>query len=622
MKRRFKLSIWSFPVLAALLTATVVVAQQLPPIPPAGSQEDAEDAEVQPQGEVDGVNVQTRGPLHEAFARPYATDPEPGIVIREKPPEPIEELPPEQKPEGDNVIWIPGYWAGDEETDGFLWISGMWRDVPPERAWVSGYWTKVEDGWQWIAGFWTSAEEEELRYLDKPPKSLEAGPSSPASSADHFWVPGCWRWRDTKFAWGPGRWAVAQEGWVWVPAHYVWTPRGCIFVDGYWDYELADRGLLFAPVSFERDVYQARGYHYSPSVTLAVRPLVMHLFIRPDYHHYYFGDYYGDEYQKRYGIRPWAAYFSGGRRHDPLLTYYGWRFRSQGVDFGERMQSWHTYFASHEDARPPRFQRDQRAFKNRHQKAEWAQFALLSRPLNELVKDRESGRRFTSLNAERRREFSRTAADFRDFTKQRAGFEANLTSDARSRPDDRSKPTDDAEAGDRAGRGAANALKLPGRRGSRTADDARARDGQARTGDRDADRRKSPPEDSKPAPRRRPAGSDDAPDKSRGDNPPSARSRTPQEPEENLRRPGAEDRGRRVPPRADQPADEKSPRTPRSEKPAAERRPRGDAPQSKGRPRRSDGPDAFPRPPKAAGSGKTGGSGEKDRKPRAPAKNP
>ena len=46
-----------------------------------------------------------------------------------EPPEPIEELPPEYRPDGDNVRWIPGYWAWDDERQDFLWISGLWREV-------------------------------------------------------------------------------------------------------------------------------------------------------------------------------------------------------------------------------------------------------------------------------------------------------------------------------------------------------------------------------------------------------------------------------------------------------------------------------------------------------------
>ena len=48
----------------------------------------------------DGVEVLTRGPVHEAFAETVTFDPEPGIVVPKAPPADIEEVPPEQRPEG------------------------------------------------------------------------------------------------------------------------------------------------------------------------------------------------------------------------------------------------------------------------------------------------------------------------------------------------------------------------------------------------------------------------------------------------------------------------------------------------------------------------------------------
>ena len=39
-------------------------------------------------------------PVHEAFAETVTFDPEPGIVVPSEPPAAIEELPPEQQPEG------------------------------------------------------------------------------------------------------------------------------------------------------------------------------------------------------------------------------------------------------------------------------------------------------------------------------------------------------------------------------------------------------------------------------------------------------------------------------------------------------------------------------------------
>src|SRR5215471_16817919 len=66
----------------------------------------------QPDGA--GAEVLTRGPVHEAFAEPATGRPEQSQVITKQPPEAIEELPPDQRPDGDNVQWIPGYWAWDD----------------------------------------------------------------------------------------------------------------------------------------------------------------------------------------------------------------------------------------------------------------------------------------------------------------------------------------------------------------------------------------------------------------------------------------------------------------------------------------------------------------------------
>jgi len=51
----------------------------------------------------DGMEVLTRGPVHEAFAETITYDPEPGIVVPKAPPDPIEEVAPDQRPEGEVV---------------------------------------------------------------------------------------------------------------------------------------------------------------------------------------------------------------------------------------------------------------------------------------------------------------------------------------------------------------------------------------------------------------------------------------------------------------------------------------------------------------------------------------
>ena len=103
----------------------------------------------QPAAPADDGEVLTRGPIHEAYAEPVSGQLQPTPIIPRKPPDPIEEVPAEQKPAGDNVLWIPGYWAWDDDRADFLWVSGFWRVPPPDRQWVPGYWTQVQDGWQW-----------------------------------------------------------------------------------------------------------------------------------------------------------------------------------------------------------------------------------------------------------------------------------------------------------------------------------------------------------------------------------------------------------------------------------------------------------------------------------------
>src|SRR4051812_1701008 len=85
-----------------------------------------------------GIDVQARGPVHEAFATP-TTEPIATPLLNKRPPAPLDELPPTEKPDG-AVVWIAGYWAWDDERSDFLWVSGCWRTLPPGRQWIGGYW--------------------------------------------------------------------------------------------------------------------------------------------------------------------------------------------------------------------------------------------------------------------------------------------------------------------------------------------------------------------------------------------------------------------------------------------------------------------------------------------------
>lgn len=367
-----------------------------------------------------GTEALTRGPIHEAFAQPVVMDESRGFTITRKPPAAVEEIPPDLKPDGDNIDWIPGYWSWDSDRDDFIWVSGCWRAVPPNTSWVPGYWSEAKGGYQWVAGFWTTADTEELEYLPSPPASLEEGPQG-TGSADSIWIPGVWVRVEGRYAWRPGFWEQARADWVWEPAHYVCSPRGCIYVAGYWDYPLDRRGLAFLPAYFPASVYGARGFSYSPEYALDLGVLMQGLFISPWRHAYYFGDYYGSEYS-RDGFYPWYEARDHRDWYDPIFVHQQWQHRGdrrwlddQRAEFDRRRDD--------KALRPARTYDAMRAQVARLPAKERQQI-LLARPMKDVVSDKTAPFKFGTLDARTREALVSHSRDVHAYTGKRAQWES------------------------------------------------------------------------------------------------------------------------------------------------------------------------------------------------------
>jgi hypothetical protein len=383
----------------------------------------------QPQG----VQVLTQGPIHEAFAEPVVYDPKPGPVIPKQPPGPVEEVPPDQRPEGANVQWIPGYWAWDDGRNDFVWVSGLWRDVPPGRQWVPGYWTQAEGGYSWVPGAWVDTSDNQVQYLPAPPASLEAGPSSPAPPAGAVWSPGYWLWQDNRYAWRPGFWVDYQPDWVWVPAHYTWAPSGYMFVDGYWDRPITQRGTPFAPVYFNQPVYQQPQFAYTPTVGLLASALVSSLFVRPAYHQYYFGDYYAPNYFQS-GIYPWYAFHQSRYGYDPVFAHYATTAVRRDPNWLNNLNEEYRYRRDHPEARPPHTYAELRSVVNRStvtnvtnvNNVAIRQNLVLARPLTQIaanprlaVGQHGTAMSYARVDEARRQEAARQAAQLNRFREER-----------------------------------------------------------------------------------------------------------------------------------------------------------------------------------------------------------
>jgi hypothetical protein len=274
-----------------------------------------------------GVEVLARGPVHEAFAS-LTAEPQPTKVVPKKPPKPLDEMPPEEKPEGD-VLWMGGYWAWDDDRSDFLWVSGIWRTPPPNKQWVAGYWREEGDDWQWVPGFWTAVAKQdapqEVTYMPKPPAPPAIAPPGAPPSADTFYVPGHWEWNGALYLWRGGYWARVQPNYVWVSSHYRWTPGGYIYIAGYWDYSIRRRGVLFAPVVIDPLVVDA-SFVYTPTYAVQDTLVVDALFVRPSTCSYYFGDYYDVSYRDA-GYTSCVVY--SRTNYDSIIVYERYQHREE-----------------------------------------------------------------------------------------------------------------------------------------------------------------------------------------------------------------------------------------------------------------------------------------------------
>jgi hypothetical protein len=384
-----------------------------------------------PGQDLPGAEVLTRGPVHEAFAEVVAYNPEPGIVVSKGPPEAIEEMPPDERPEGANITWIPGYWGWDDERSDFIWISGTWRALPPGRQWIAGYWGRTTQGYQWVSGYWADATVREAVYLPPPPASLEAGPNIAAPSVEFVWAPGCWVWQTSRYAWRPGYWVRGRADWNWCPPRYAWTPRGHIFVAGYWDYPVHRRGVIFAPVHFQPAFFAQRRFHYSPFIAININVFTDHLFVRPRYHHCYFGDYYAPSYSQG-GFYASFSFQSGRHGYDPIYSHNRWEHR-RDRDWEHRVTTTYQYRRDHESARPPHTWEAQRRI-NPGTVAAREDRVVIAAPISQMAKRTDGPVRFQSVSRDERERYTHREREVQVVREERRTIEERTVETTIRRP--------------------------------------------------------------------------------------------------------------------------------------------------------------------------------------------
>ncbi|NLL82843.1 MAG: BcpO-related WXXGXW repeat protein [Lentisphaerae bacterium] len=300
-----------------------------------------------------------QGPVHEAFAEPVVLSDEGVFVVPVAPPRVVIDEAPDERPSS-AAVWIAGYWAWDAERNLYIWVSGCWRVVPAGKKWVAGYWSETDQGWIWTAGYWgdTVTVQREPEYLPAPPALPSVAPPSEAPSLNVVWVPPCWYWRNNGYVLRSGYWLDATPGWVWQPSHYVRTRRGHVFVPGFWDYPLASRGTLFAPVLLPSPVIRRPSFSLSLGLSVNLGWLELNLFSAPRYGHYFFGDYYDTSYLSL-GIFPGFHYRTTWGWYDSIYEHRRWSGRKGGDNrWDDRDRHYFTSRRDNKTLRPPKTYRE------------------------------------------------------------------------------------------------------------------------------------------------------------------------------------------------------------------------------------------------------------------------
>ena len=199
---------------------------------------------------------------------------------------------------------------------------------------------------------------------------------------------------------------------------------------GYWDHDISHRGVMFAPVCFDRPVYGRPGYAYSPSVVIDFGVVATCLFVQPRSHHYYFGDYYDRRCEER-GYRPWYTNEVRHRGDDPLYVQYRAQQLRRDPNWDTHVREQFSYRREHVEARPPQTLAIQVNLFNTR-KVNVPEDMHIGRTLADVAASRILPVRLSPVNADERRQFERNGRELRRFQLDRAKLELEAAPAAQS----------------------------------------------------------------------------------------------------------------------------------------------------------------------------------------------
>jgi hypothetical protein len=173
-------------------------------------------------------------------------------------------------------------------------------------------------------------------------------------------------------------------------------------------------------VYFDAGVYARRGFSYSPRTVIDLSVFSDHLFLRPSYQHYYFGDYYAPSYRSG-GFYASFSFNSSRHGYDPIYAHERWEHR-QDRDWENRVQAGFQNRRDHEDARPPRTLAGQMRLTTDAKKSR-EKSLMVAAPFNQMASRKDTLMRFQPVAKEEQQQLVQRRQEVQAFSATRHKLE-------------------------------------------------------------------------------------------------------------------------------------------------------------------------------------------------------
>jgi hypothetical protein len=159
---------------------------------------------------------------------------------------------------------------------------------------------------------------------------------------------------------------------------------------------------------------------------MAISPAVFgsHLFLRPSYGHYYYGDYYGSNYATA-GFSPGFSFNSGRQGYDPFYAQEQFVHR-QDAGWNQNLQANFQNLRANENLRPPRTGADQNARLASASNVNGQNVAIAT-SLDELAKSKDNSLRFQAVDQAERQQLAQHSQAVAQHREQRRTLETPAT---------------------------------------------------------------------------------------------------------------------------------------------------------------------------------------------------